>query len=95
MKYESSSGDRLHQSATGRGIVNIIFRIALNQSKHAEGVSTDQASVQAERRGADRINELAQDMTPCIEVSVTKNCAVCRNVLMFEPESAGTDLFRP
>ena len=80
------SGNWLHQAATGGGIIIVIFGIALYKSKHAEGGSPDQASVQAERSGADRINELAQDVNPRTGDSVTKNCAVCRNVLIFEPD---------
>ena len=86
IRTELSSGNRLHQTATRSGIVIVIFGVALNQSKHAEGGSADQASVQAERSRADRINEFAQDVNSRIPASVTKNCAVCRNVLIFEPD---------
>ena len=79
----NGSGYRLHQATARARIIIVILRIVLPQGVNTKGGSSNKTRQQAKgARGTDRIDEFAHGSL-YLRTTVTKNCAMCRDFLMF------------
>ena len=81
--FEERSSHGLHQTATRGGvIIVVVFGVSIPKGVDADGSGTNQAGKQPEGTTADRIDEFAHKHVES-RITVTKNCALCRPLLIF------------